>query len=181
LNKPDWFTELAPLGEMPLLKIDKKVIFKANVICEFLNDEFPPCLHPNDNVKKACNRSWIEFAHELIMNTFFMSIAQTKEDFHLQRQKLDKKLIRLADEINNKPFFNGADFSLIDTAYAPLFMRLVKLNELYPLNILDSFPGISHWSDALLAYPRVKQSEIPDYRKALCDFLIAKKSYLLNN
>jgi hypothetical protein len=27
----------------------------------------------------------------------------------------------------------------------------------------------------------VKQSEIPDYRKALCDFLIAKKSYLLNN
>ena len=45
LNKPDWFLTLSPLGEISLLKTEGNIIFKENVICEFLNDEFLPDLH----------------------------------------------------------------------------------------------------------------------------------------
>ena len=180
LNKPEWFLKISPLGEIPLLKYDDNIIFKANVICEFLNDEFSLAMYPENNLQKAYQRAWIEFAHGLIMTVFLMSIAPDEESMQQQRQMVRKKLRRLEEEIKHAPFFSGGTFLLVDTAYAPLFMRLKKLNELYPLQLLDDLPKLKVWSTELLQQPSVLASEVEHYDKILKDFLVKKGSYLVS-
>lgn len=35
-NRPEWFVKDAPLGKVPFIYVDDKIIFESSVICEYL-------------------------------------------------------------------------------------------------------------------------------------------------
>ena len=47
-DKPAWFTNLSPLGKVPLLRVGEEVIFESSVIVEYLEETQPGPLHPHD-------------------------------------------------------------------------------------------------------------------------------------
>ena len=47
-DKPAWFTNLSPLGKVPLLRVGEEVIFESSVIVEDLEETQPGPLHPHD-------------------------------------------------------------------------------------------------------------------------------------
>jgi len=51
------------------------------------------------------------------------------------------------------PFFNGAAYSLVDAAYAPFLQRYVFLDRVKPLGVIEKFPRLKAWTDALMARP----------------------------
>ena len=62
-DPPEWFLEISPFGKVPVLVVDEKtVIFESAVINELANDVTPGNLMPEDPLRRALNRSWIEFA-----------------------------------------------------------------------------------------------------------------------
>ena len=158
---PKWFKEISPLGKVPVLKVGESTVFESAVIMEYLDEVNPPSLHPANPLQKAHNRAWIEFASALFMCQFNMVMAKEQEACDSAEQELRDKL-KLVDEQLIGPFFNGESFSLVDAAYAPLFMRLALLEQWCPMGLLEGMPKMQAWSEKLLARPSVQNSVVEE-------------------
>lgn len=162
-NPPDWFKTLSPMGKVPLLKVGDTVLFESAVIMEYLDEVNPPSLHPADPLRKAHNRAWIEFASTLLFAQFNLTMtAKDEAEFRRQLDEIRAKLAQLEQQLEGV-YFNGPAFSLIDAAYAPLFMRLGLLEGWHPLELYRGLPKVRGWAEALLARPSVQGSVVADF------------------
>ncbi len=177
-DKPDWFREISPLGKVPVLKVGEEVLFESAVIAEYLDEVNPPSLHPQDPLKKALNRAWIEFASELFMDLYGMVRAEEEEKFRQKRAAARDKLERLEARLGTGPFFNGGDFALVDAAFAPAFMRIRLLEECSSQGLLEGLNKVGGWSTALLARPAVGDSVVPEFPRLFRDHLEQSQGYL---
>ena len=59
-NKPDWFLEKNPLGLVPVLEIDDKIICESDVCCDYLNETYGAQLHPSDPGKREQDKCLIQ-------------------------------------------------------------------------------------------------------------------------
>ena len=181
-NKPDWFLQISPLGKVPVLKIDGNILFESAVINEYLDEVTPPSMHPEDPLQKAVNRAWIEFGSELSNLSFRMVITEDKDVVEQSLQALRDKFEFLDKNLNAAPFFNGADFSLIDAAYAPVFIRIEYVLKQAIADVIP--PGCSRvlaWSDAILARPSVRGSIIDRFTELATERFKKRGGILLQN
>ena len=164
-HPPEWFPALSPMGKVPVLRVDQdRVLFESAVINEYLDETNPPPLHPQDPWRRAHNRAWIEFGSNLIGRQYRMLMALDEDGFIQERDGLLADLRYVEQQLGEGPFFNGAAFSLVDAAYAPLFMRLEIIEHLYPQGLFEPTPTVRAWSDALLARPSVRESVVADFQ-----------------
>ena len=159
-NLPEWFAEVSPFGKVPILRVDgKTTIFESSVINELIALIANRKMLPADPVERSVSRSWTEFASTLLGQITSMLSLQDEDSFNKAKPTFISNLKRLEEQLEGRgPFFNGENFSLIDSTYAPLFMRMRRINEIAPLYKEDDFPLISAWADKLLALNSVKQS-----------------------
>lgn len=163
-NLPDWFAEVSPLGKVPVLKINETTVFESAVIAEYLDECYPPTLHPRDLLTKASHRCWTEFASDITMNMFSMLHSQTEEDFSELKTKVVEQFSQVEQVINKEgPFFAGEAFSLVDAAYAPIFVRLKLIDDVFKLNIFNAKGRLAVWSNALINRESVKSSVVDDF------------------
>ena len=165
-NKPDWFLEISPHGKVPVLQVDDEPLFESNAIAEFLEEAEAPRLHPEDLVKRARNRAWTDFvptfAAGLSGNYYTKTNEGADERLEVARQRLGKLEQAIASERGNEgPFFNGPDLSLVDAAYAPFLQRFLFVDQWLKSGLLDDYPLVSAWAEALTASSLVKGS-VPD-------------------
>lgn len=158
---PDWFLALSPMGKVPLLQVDGTVLFESAVINEFLDETHPPSMLPATSLERARARAWIEFGSNLIGRQYQMLVAPEQEGFERQQAASKNELRFLEAALGAGPLFLGAGFSLVDAAYAPLFMRLRLLDAAYPTGLLDDLPKAAAWAAALCARPAV-QGSVPE-------------------
>jgi glutathione S-transferase len=175
-NPPEWFKEISPLGKVPVLKVGDSVLFESAVIMEYLDEVNPPSLHPNDPLRKAHNRAWIEFASTLFFCQFNMVMAKEQDSCENSEKELRDKLAVVEQQLIG-PYFNGNAFSLADAAYAPLFMRLSFLEKWHPMGILDDLPKMKQWSEKLLAKESVKNSVVPDLEQIYRGHISASQGF----
>jgi glutathione S-transferase len=175
-NPPDWFKAISPFGKVPLLQVGDIVLFESVVIMEYLDEVYPPSLHPADPLRKAHNRAWFEFASSLFSSQYTMMIAKDQETYEKAEQELKEKLPLLEAQLIG-PWFNGKEFSLADVAFAPFFMRQVLLEQWGRLRLLQNHPKVSGWSERLLARPSIQQSVVTDFAALFREYLSTNDSY----
>lgn len=177
---PDWFLELSPLGKVPVLKVDGEVLFESAVINEFLDDITGGELQPADPLARAKNRAWIEFASNMLGNLYMMKMSKTETDYNNYREKLVDLLNRVEQQLGDGPWFNGADFSLADTAFAPLFKQNSVADN--KLSVIDpkTMPKINVWAERLLALPAVKGSVVDEFEDLYIGAMQKNGSFSLN-
>ena len=163
-NPPQWFLDISPLSKVPALRIGDDVLFESAVINEYLDDIYPPSMHPQDPLERAINKAWIEFSSEMLFAQYRYYTAKTEDDFYHNLDDLKNKIKQLNEMLGEGPFFNGDNFSLIDAAYAPLFTRLSLLESLVDNNIYIDAPKVSHWAENLTTRETVKNSVIPEFQ-----------------
>lgn len=179
-NPPEWFKEISPLGKVPVLKVGDKAVFESAVILEYLDEIHAPQLHPNDPLEKATHRSWMEFCSDMIMTQYGMFTAKDQQGFEEKRDKLKEGFKRLDTVVaESGSFFAGEVFSLVDTVYAPIFMRLKIVEAIKPLN-LDIPERVQTWADALLARESVKNSIEDDFESNFKKYFQGEKGYLFS-
>jgi glutathione S-transferase len=178
-DPPDWFKAVSPFGKVPLLIVGttagegqpaygaggRTVVFESAVINEYLDDVYPPRLHPADPLERARHRGWVEFASALLGDLWQLMTAETEERCRQLMKEIGEKLARLDPQLGaGGPFFGGPDFSLVDCACAPFFMRWEILCDLRP-ELRDLLPArVGAWSSALLGRPSVQGSVVEDFR-----------------
>lgn len=178
-KKPDWFLALSPLGKVPILRVDNEsVLFESAVINEFIDETHPPRMLPEDAISRARSRGWIEFGGSAFMALFNMMVGATEESVLSAEKSLLDLLGRVERELGEGPYFSGKDFSLVDSTFAPLFMRLEIINRYRAMPSLRELPKVTRWSEALLAYDPVKKSVRSGFEEELVRFAQAKGSLI---
>lgn len=167
--KPDWFVALSPFGKVPLLLVDAETaLFESAVINEYLDETTPGRrLHPEDPLRRAHNRMWIEFGSSLLADQYRMMLAPDEADVRRQLSALHDKLGRLEQELAARPepgdFWNGPRLSLVDTAIAPLLQRARWTADAVPgFDPVEGHPRVRAWQEALLARESVQRSTVDD-------------------
>ncbi len=164
-NKPEWFLAISPFGKVPVLVVDDDVVlFESAVINEYLDETAPGRrLHPEDPLRRAHNRAWIEFGSSLLGDQYRMGMAATEDDARTHAATLSDKLGRIEGQLGKGPYFNGPQLSLVDSAVAPLLQRARWLADIAPeLDPLDGHPKVKAWQEALLAHDSVARSTVDD-------------------
>jgi glutathione S-transferase len=178
-SPPDWFKEISPFGKVPVLCAEnrKYVVFESAVICEFLDEQTPGSLLPEDPLRKAIDRSWIEFGGAVLADFSALIHCREKDKYQPSLDALSNKLQWLENMLGDGPYFNGAELSLVDFAYAPLFMRTEILSLGNQLYSAEQRPKINRWRQQLLALPAVQNSVVDNFRELFIEHIRNKGPY----
>ncbi len=178
MDPPEWFKKISPTGQVPLLRVDDEIVFESVAINEFINDISGGELLPENPLKKAQNRAWIQFSSAMMQDLFHIATGD-KTQFTQSKDALFAALSKFETAKTTAPFFNGGDFSLVDATMAPLFMRLKWINEFTDNALsLAKLPQISQWSDALLSLNCVQKSAIDGLSDVYCSMIEARSGHL---
>ena len=184
-NRPDWFRAISPHSKVPVLQIDgDQALFESNAIAEYLDETASPRLHPEDALVRARNRAWTDYVTTFASAISNAAYSDSEEDFGKRAAKIAEPFGKLDDALSKRgnagPYFNGPKMSLVDAAYAPFLQRYTFMDRLRPLGIIEKYPHLAAWRDALLAAPAVKGSTVPDIEDAWQENLIARGRWLGN-
>lgn len=165
-EKPDWFLKISPHGKVPVLLVDEQPLFESNAIAEYLDEVVAPKLHPECPIKRARNRAWTDFVATFAASLGGITYSKPSDDLDDKLQTARKALDRLEEAIEREretegPYFNGPELSLVDAAYAPFLQRFTIAEDVLKTGILDEFPLVRQWSQALLNDERVRTA-VPD-------------------
>jgi glutathione S-transferase len=182
-NRPDWFLAVSPHAKVPVLLIDgKHALFESNAIAEYLDETTAPRLHPEDPIARAHNRAWTDYVPTFASTISNAAYADTEEEFVARIGKIADPCGKLEEALGKRgnagPYFNGSKLSLVDAAYGPFLQRYTFMDRLRPLGILERFPLLAAWRDALLAAPALKASTVPEIEAAWQENLIARGRWL---
>lgn len=175
---PPWFYDVSPLEKVPVLLVDDKPLFESMVICDYLDETTPDSLYPNDAFDKALNRSWIEFGNDILNTTFnFLHEDNPKKFNHLKETLIDRFEI-LEEEMPEGEYYNGADFSMIDAVFAPLFLYLEQITKYKDYEFFEDAPNVKTWGERLLQRPSVINSVPGSYQEDITAYLTGLDSIL---
>ncbi|MDH3630385.1 MAG: glutathione S-transferase family protein [Gammaproteobacteria bacterium] len=178
-DPPDWFLEISPLGKVPVLKVDDEILFESAVINEYLDEITGGDLQPKEPLARAKNRAWIEFASNMLGNLYMMKMSKDEESYNKYRERLVSQLERVEKRLGDGPWFNGAEFSLADTAFAPFFRQDSVADG--RLSVIDraSMPRTVAWAERLLALPEVRDSVVDEFEDLYLGVMEKNGSYSL--
>ncbi len=177
-NPPEWFNAISPMGKVPVLVVDEKTaIFESAVINEYLDDITEPRLNPPTPLQKATERAWIEYGSELMAYFYAVYTAQEKPAFETAVNELFEGLEKLESQVKG-PYFRGAEFSLVDTSYAPLFLRLSFIPMLWNHIDWKLMPKTRSWAETLFAHPAVKASSPADLEQGMVEWVKSSSPFL---
>lgn len=176
--KPDWFKALSPLGKTPVLKVGDTAIFESAVILEYLEETQANPLHPADALHRAEHRSLIEFGSAILNDIWGFYAAPDAAAFEAKRKQLTERFAWLERRIRAEPWFDGAEFSLVDAVFAPVFRYFDALDRIADFGILAPLERVAGWRRSLADRPSVQAAVSADYDARLRQFLLARNSHL---
>jgi len=182
-KRPDWFLKVSPHSKVPVLVVDgKDALFESNAIAEYLDETVAPRLHPADALARARNRAWTDYVPDFAEAISSTAYSNSEEEFAKAAAGIARPFGKLEEALgqrgNDGPYFNGPKFSLADAAYAPFLQRYTFLDRLKPVGIIEKFPRLKAWRDALLAHPAVKASTVANIEAVWQENLILRKRWL---
>ncbi len=176
-NKPEWFSELSPLGRVPVLEAGGSVIFESQVIAEYLDEITPGSLHPAEPLDKARHRSWIEFGSETLNAVGAFYTARDPETFEAKRKALRDKFERIEPEVTG-PFFDGERFHMIDGVWGTIFRYFDVFDQIADFGVMTGLTNTKAWRAAVSSRPSVVAAPPEGYPERLKKFLRDRGSVL---
>jgi glutathione S-transferase len=167
-RKPAEFVALTPPGAVPVLKVGDTALWESAVIAEYLEESHPePALLPRDAVQRARARIWIRFAdNRLYANTSALLHARDSSTraaamtrIHDDLTFMERECFARADY--RRPYWLGAQFTLVDTTFYPWFEQCAALEYLFGLAWPEECVELARWRERVAARPTVREQSKP--------------------
>ena len=158
-KKPD-FLKLNPYGKVPVIIDEATVLSESLIINEYLDEKYPePPLMPKGHAKRAKIRILIDYGinhldgpyQKIRLELMKDGKERNQDTIENAKKELKNLLQRLEREIGDQPYLAG-DFSLLDAALIPRFLRLEGFGVLPD----PSLPGLGGWLQRMKARPSVR-------------------------
>ncbi|MGH7060680.1 MAG: glutathione S-transferase family protein, partial [Stellaceae bacterium] len=121
---------------------------------EYLDETIAPRLHPADPIERAVNRAWTDYVPTFASQVTAVAYADTESDYNKAAEGIPTPFERLEKALEKQgggPFFNGAEYSLVDAAYAPFLQRYFFLDRVKKLGHIENYPRLKAWGEALMS------------------------------
>ena len=177
-NKPDWFLAISPLGKTPVLQVGDIAIFESAVILEYLEETQARPLHPANALTRAEHRGWIEFGSAVLNDIAGFYAAGDEMTFKPKTIQLERRFARLEARVAAAPWFDGAEFSLVDAVFGPVFRYFDVFDDIADFGIRAGKPKLAHWRRNLAERLSVRSAVKPEYPALLRDFIDRRNSWL---
>ena len=151
-NKPENFREISPYSKVPVLKHGDKRVWESAIINEYLDETFPePPLLPKEPIQRAQARIWINFADTRLFAASGKLLYTPDPQQQVEGAKeLTEHLLFIEHEglrkmSENGPYWLGAEISLVDLTYYPLFEQWAVLAHYRGLQLPTGLDRLKQW------------------------------------
>ncbi len=161
-NKPDWYSQINPVGAVPALRQGDFMLRESLIISEYVNEccAEPPLL-PVTAQQRAEARLWIDYAWSSLVPLFYRLLkAQQKVEQSNAASEMCRVLTVLDDELKRRagegPYWFGWQVGLTDLAFYPWFERWSVLEHYRGLKIPDHLDKLRGWIETMQGREAVK-------------------------
>ena len=179
MNLPDWYIEISPNAEVPVLITDNNAaLFESFAICEYLEEMYPPDLHPNNSEKKAIHRAWARQAVTQYLVQCSTQRSATEEILEKKTKDFTQLFTKVEKVLGEGPFFDGEKLSMVDTAWIPILHRSALIKNFTGFDFLEGYPKVIQWQQALLHTDVLKNSVPEMFEEYFVQFYLNEERYL---
>lgn len=162
-NKPDWFADVSPYGQVPVLQHENSRLWESSIINEYLEEVFPePPLMPKELGLKALARIWINFADTKFMpvchSLLLSQDAQQQQHWtdQLQQHLLFVEKEGLRQVSKSHPYWLGSSLSLVDLSFYPAFEQWAVLEQYRGATLPTECARLREWLSEMQHYQTVQ-------------------------
>lgn len=178
-DKPQWFLDISPNGQVPVLITDGgQALFESDAIVEYIEEAYPP-LQPDISLEtKATNRAWSYLASK---NYLVQCSAQRSPDCSALKKrsgKLEAAFDRVEKQLGETRYFGGHTIGMVDIAWLPLLHRADIVRRHSGHDFLGERPRLKAWQETLLKDGLAEKSVAPDFKEAFSNFYLSDQTFL---
>jgi glutathione S-transferase len=161
-DKPQWFLDISPTGQVPVLVTKSGIpLFESDAIVEYLDEIYKP-IETVTPEQHAVDRAWSYQAtkHYLVQCG---TMRSTDKDILAERtQNLGKSFERAENAIGTGPYFKGKLLSNVDIAWLPLLHRAAIIENHTGYDFIAKYPKVKAWQSAIMVtgLPEKSVSEV---------------------
>ncbi|XP_069111865.1 glutathione S-transferase omega-1-like [Argopecten irradians] len=181
-DKPEWFLERNPLGLVPVLEQDDRVIYESAITCDYLDDIYQDNkLTPSEPYRRARDSILLQLFGKVVTN-YYGTLRNKGEDKEVF-QNFHTSLKPFEEEKGKRgAFFGGDQPSMLDFMLWPWFERLPIISKMMPgaeALPAEKFPNLNAWVEAMLSQPAVKETmfDLPTHIAFLQGYSTGKPNY----
>ena len=178
-DKPQWFLEISPIGQVPVLITEGgRALFESGAIVEYLEEAYPqlqPNLAPED---RAINRAWSSLASKNYLVQCGAQRSPDREILQERSAKLSQAFDRMESELSGTPHFGGDSLGMVDIAWLPLLHRADIVQKHSGYDFIGKRPRLKAWQRQLLDSDLAARSVAPDFVQAFSAFYLSDETFL---
>ncbi len=178
-DKPQWFLDIAPTGQVPVLVTESgAALFESDAIVEYIDDFYGPLEDNLTPEQKAFDRAWSYQASKHYLVQCGTMRSDDEDTLKAKAENLEKAFARAEAQLGDGPYFKGSVMSKIDIAWIPLLHRAEIVMRLSGYDFFDKYPKVKAWQGALLSTRIPEKAVSDDFEEVFSGFYMAKTTYL---
>lgn len=178
-DKPQWFLDISPNGQVPVLITDSGTpLFESDAIAEYLDEAYPPLQPGQSPEDKAVDRAWSYLASK---NYLVQCGAQRSPDRATLEERcatLGKAFDKIERQLGDTGFFDGDTVGMVDIAWLPLLHRADIIERKSGFDFIGDRPKLKRWQTRLIETGLPEKSVAPDFDAAFADFYLSDETFL---
>lgn len=161
-EKPEWFLERNPLGMVPVLEQDGKVIYESAICNEYLEDiNKQNSVTPTDPYRRARDKMLLEINSKFTTAYYKALMSLKGEDAKSTIEAVHASLVPLEKAIVERGnFYGGEKPSMLDFLLYPHYERIEAIRTGFHADLMpmDKFPKLNAWVLRMQTVPAVKET-----------------------
>lgn len=178
-DKPQWFLDISPTGQVPILVTEEgEALFESDAIVEYIEEVTTPLVEGVSPVQRAQDRAWSYQGSKQYLAQCSTMQSADKDTLVERSANLNKAFDKAERQLGDGPYFNGATMGNVDIAWLPLLHRALIVKQRSGYDFLTNYPKMQAWQAAIAETGIAQKSVTEDFDEAFSNFYLAPKTFL---
>lgn len=178
-DKPDWFLDISPHGQVPVLVTESgTALFESDAIVEYLDEVYGLYGPGPDAERKAQFRAWSYLATKNYLTQCSTQRSADRSTLMQRGEKLQRAFAAVEKVLDDQPLFQSATIGMVDIAWLPLLHRAAIIEQRSGYDFIAAYPAVKRWQRNLLATGLAERSVAADFNEAFSRFYLSADSWL---
>ena len=178
-NKPQWFLDISPNGQVPVLITDhERVLFESEAIVEYLDEVVGEPVFSADPIEKAQERAWSYLASKHYLVQCTAQRSADKATLAERAEKLGQAFAKIETQLGDAPFIGGEQMSMVDIAWTTLLHRTALIARRSGYDFLEKYSRAQAWRGSVMATGIPQASVSEDFEDKFSAFYLTESTYL---